>query len=91
MNIQTQTHQLTAPAPVERDSNDKPIVPGSRVAYNYQGSVILGTVKELRRSEWKQVRPEDNQWWSLRFELVIDADAGHTFTVKNPNSFVIID
>ncbi len=89
--IQTSEHQEHAPENVIRDSRGTLIEKGLRVAYNYQGAVILGNIVTYK-STWKVARPGvgDNKWWYCSFELKVLNEDGHISTVKNPNSFIII-
>ena len=90
--IHTSLQKENSPEPITRDSRGTEIQLGLRVAYNYQGDVIIGTIKELKRNEWKAVRKGTgtSMWWSLKFELLIENEEGHISKVKNPNSFVLI-
>lgn len=85
------------PEQFAEDCYGKKIQKGLRVAFNYQGSVRLGTIVELKRSEWKR---EDWRWsdegkylWDLKhFELYIQGDGIEKMSkIKNPDSFVIIE
>ena len=92
MKIQTSIQSIEQPAPVLQDSNGIIIASGDKVAYNCQGSVIFGTIKELKRSEWVCGRPgiEMKSWWYLKFELLIENEEGHISKIENPNSFIIL-
>lgn len=89
--IQTDEHQEFAPEAITKDSRGTLIQEGLRVAYNYQGSVVIGHIISCL-STWKVARPGvgDKKWWYCKFELKVLNEDGHISTVKNPNSFVII-
>jgi hypothetical protein len=92
MQINTSIRSVNKPEPVLQDSRGRLIEAGLKVAYNFQGNVILGTIKELKRSKWEISRSGGgmNNWWYLKFELLIENEDGHISKIKNPNSFIII-
>ena len=78
--------QKETPEPILYDSRGIPIEEELKVAYNYSGSVVMGTIKELKRNEWLK-----SEWgWTLKFELIIENEEGFVSRIKNPNSFIII-
>lgn len=93
-DVRRSAYQTNEPAPINADYRNTPIEEGKKVAFNYQGSIKLGTIVELKRSEWKRMRPglEGKFHWSLKFELLVQGDgADRVSKLSNPNSFVIID
>ena len=78
------------PEIINKDSNGVVIKPGSRIAYNRSGSVILGEIVSLDRSEWKVDKYYERSWY-LMFSLKVKDLDGTVSTIKNPNSFVIIE
>ena len=80
------------PNPIIRDSRDTLIEEGLKVAYNQSGDVVLGVIKELKRSEYTGECSAGlaKIWWRLNFELHILNEYGNESKIKNPNSFVII-
>lgn len=75
------------PETILRDHRGTLIEPGLRVAYNFSGDVAIGTIIELKRNEWKEVRKE---YWSHKFELRVQNENGHISKIKNWRSFVIV-
>jgi hypothetical protein len=89
--IQRYYHQELSPNAIVRDSRGTLIQKDLRVAYNYQGAVIIGQIISCK-STWDVERPGvgSNKWWYCNFELKVLNEEGHISTIKNPNSFVII-
>tara|TARA_R110000737_G_scaffold341087_1_gene364519 strand:- start:1010 stop:1291 length:282 start_codon:yes stop_codon:yes gene_type:complete len=87
------------PEPTNTDVYGKLIEVGKRVAFNYQGSVRLGTILKLHISVWKKDKRRTSsigglgeRYWNESFELHIQGDGIEKFSkIKNPDSFVIID
>ena len=46
-------NQNNKPLPIIRDSRNTLIEVGKRVAYNFSGDIAIGTIKEIKRNEWK--------------------------------------
>lgn len=92
IEITRNLHQEETPEPIMHDSYGHRIIPGSYIAFNRSGNVVLGNIVELKRSEWKRVRPgvDNKSWWRLKFELIVKDYFGNESIIKNPNSFVII-
>ena len=90
--ISTSISQVEKPSKITTDSRGTEIITGVRVAYNFQGRVILGTIVNYKRCDWYRARPGIGResWWALRFELHIENEAGDISKIKNPNSFIII-
>jgi len=89
-DIQQSYWQENKPDVVDSDYNGTKIEEGKRVAFNYQGSVRLGTIIKLVESKWI-VRKYDTKRWSLVFELHILGDGAERVSkIKNPNSIAII-
>lgn len=90
-DIRTSYWQDDEPNMVEADYKGSVFNNGRRVAFNYQGSIKLGRIVELKRTEWKKSN-YDTKRWQLKFELHIMGDnAEKVSKIKNPNSVVCID
>jgi hypothetical protein len=79
-------YQDNEPLIIDRDSRGTFIAPGLRVAYNHSGNVVAGTIFEVKKNIWENLRNE----WRLKFEIHIMGENGKLSKIKNPNSFVII-
>ena len=90
--IETTKHKLMQPIPIKRDSMENTIEPEAIIAFNRSGHVVLGKIIEVVHNKWQDTRigTEGRKWWSLRFEMIVEALDGKRSIVKNPNSFVII-
>jgi hypothetical protein len=87
-DVRTSYWQDNAPEPIVADYNGGRFYKNQRVAFNYQGSVKLGTIIELKRSEWKE---RGYGSWALVFDLHIQGDGAEKISkIKNPNSVVVI-
>ena len=78
--------QNNKPDKIVRDSRGTQIESGLRVAFNRSGDVVLGTIVELKKNEWKK----NTYGWRLGFDLEIIDENNVISRIKNPNSFVII-
>jgi len=80
------------PPKFERDSRGIIIQDNLRVAFNRSGDIVLGKIIELKRSDWVKHRQgiDDQFWWGIKFELIIEAEDGKISVIKNPNSFIIL-
>jgi hypothetical protein len=85
--IQTYICSDVKPEPVLRDSRGVKIDLGLRVAFNKGGYVKIGKIISFDRNEFVQSR---NNWWSLKFVLIIENEDSSKSTIRNPNSFIII-
>lgn len=65
---------------------------GLPIAYNRSGEVILGTIVEVIKNDWKPVRKgiDDKFWWKHDFQMKVISDNGIPSTIRNFNSFVVI-
>ena len=79
---------MPEPEPIREDSRGNIIAPGSRVAFNRSGSVIIGKVLEVTKNKWSWIPSRFT--WHLNYEIQIEAEDGLISKVKNPNSFVVI-
>lgn len=84
--------QKEQPENITTDSRGSFIEYGKRVAYNKGGDVVIGTIVELKRNEYKLSKRSTKDWtfWNLDFELHVFGEDGNISKVKNPNCFVVI-
>lgn len=80
------------PPKLERDSRGILITNNLRVCFNRSGDIVIGYINEFKRSDWVKCRLgiNDQFWWKVIFELIIQAEDGKISTIRNPNSFIII-
>jgi len=93
-DIRTDYRQDEKPNMVEADYKGSVFNNGRRVAFNYQGSIRLGRIIELKKTEWvsDSGRDGNHKYWRLNFELHIQGDGiDKVSKIKNPNSVVCID
>ena len=92
MEIRTRADGQKKPKPIDKDSRGTAIAIGLRVAYNFSGSVTMGHISEIRNIEWTPIKGRVNMWrtWECRYKIKVTNEDGHTSTIKNPNSFIVI-
>ena len=73
-----------------KDPYDKDVVIGSKVAYNYQGEVRIGTVTGMERWVHKWRGGKGNT--SIKYKISIrEQEAGYTSQISHPKNLVVLE